>query len=119
MSTRHAITITRLFLALVLLWACTYGIVRELSPDPAAALGGLSTDEVTREYLKRELKLDQPYVVGVFSTLASALRLDFGRSTRSGRPALNEAGRPLLACDTFMRTACSTTRTADLTILFR
>lgn len=59
-----------------------------LTGDPATVLAGENADPATVERVREQYGLDLPLPVQYVTFLANLLRLDFGASLASGRPAL-------------------------------
>ncbi len=83
----------RLLQSLFVLWGLSvliFFIARVVPGDPArAALGHFARAEQI-EQLRQELRLDEPVMVQYYYWLASVLRGDFGSSTYTGRPVMQD-----------------------------
>lgn len=78
---------------LLLVSVAVFLILRLAKGDPAMAYLRMSNIPPTEQALvgaRRELGLDKPLPVQYFDWLQKALRLDFGRSYTTGKPALDE-----------------------------
>jgi peptide/nickel transport system permease protein len=79
---------SELFIVLIGITLVSFGILN-LTGDPAlSVLGAEATAEAVAD-LRRELGLDRPLLVQYVDYVASALRGDFGMSTRFRQPALD------------------------------
>jgi ABC-type dipeptide/oligopeptide/nickel transport system permease component len=67
-----------------------FSMVRLLPGDPAETIAGLQATQESVESLRRELGLDQPFLVQYGLFLERLTRLDLGRSTVSRAPVIEE-----------------------------
>lgn len=85
--------ITRIFLAIpmvIILLAFIFLILRIIPGDPVLAiLGGKAPKEVI-EQKRHELGLDKPLIAQFFDYFFKLFKGDFGKSTLTGRPVLDE-----------------------------
>ncbi|PNR96303.1 ABC transporter permease [Petrotoga sp. 9PWA.NaAc.5.4] len=92
MSLRNYI-IVRILLAIPMLFVLLvviFVVIRIMPGDPVAAmLGGRASQEVI-EARRAELGLNKPIIVQFFDYLGGLLKGDFGTSTMTGRPVLDE-----------------------------
>lgn len=63
-----------------------YFLTRTIPGDVVAVMLGTNADPEVAAQLRRNLRLDQPIIVGYFDWLAALLRGDLGESIRSGLP---------------------------------
>nr|WP_233186561.1 ABC transporter permease [Petrotoga sp. 9PWA.NaAc.5.4] len=83
---RILLAIPMLFVLLVVIFV----VIRIMPGDPVAAmLGGRASQEVI-EARRAELGLNKPIIVQFFDYLGGLLKGDFGTSTMTGRPVLDE-----------------------------
>ena len=70
----------------------SFGLMRLIPGDPAAAIAGVSASPAEIERLRRDLGLDQPLTQQFAAYFGNALRGDFGRSLSTKRPVAEEIG---------------------------
>lgn len=83
-------TAVRLLLTLLGLLTLLFFLVR-LSGDPAGVLAGPSATPAQLDEVRAGLGLDRPLLLQYVTFLGDVLRLDFGTSVFTGKPALNSA----------------------------
>ena len=64
-------------------------LLRVAPGDPVDAILGSSADEVSREFLRNKLGLNEPLINQYFSYIKNILHLDFGQSLSTQEPVLN------------------------------
>lgn len=67
-----------------------FGVMKLIPGDPAEIIGGMDASEADREAIRRRLGLDKPLYVQYLTFVGGALQGDFGESTRSRRPVIDE-----------------------------
>lgn len=74
-----------------------FGIMYATPGDPAILMLGENAPQAELEALREQLGLNEPVYVQYAIWMGNVLRLDFGRSIRSGRPVTNEISARLPA----------------------
>lgn len=64
-------------------------LLRVAPGDPVDAILGSGADEVSREFLRNKLGLNEPLINQYFSYIKNILQLDFGQSLSTEEPVLN------------------------------
>ncbi len=64
-------------------------LLRVAPGDPVDAIIGSGADEVSREFLRNKLGLNEPLINQYFSYIQNILHLDFGQSLSTQEPVLN------------------------------
>ena len=76
----------------IMLWiisSLVFILLRVAPGDPVDAILGSGADEVSREFLRNKLGLDEPLISQYFSYIKNLLHLDFGQSLSTQEPVLN------------------------------
>ena len=64
-------------------------LLRVAPGDPVDAILGSGADEVSREFLRNKLGLNEPLINQYFSYIKNILHLDFGQSLSTQEPVIN------------------------------
>ncbi len=76
----------------IMLWiisSLVFILLRVAPGDPVDAILGSGADEVSREFLRNKLGLNEPLINQYFSYIKNILHLDFGQSLSTQEPVLN------------------------------
>jgi len=76
----------------IMLWiisSLVFILLRVAPGDPVDAILGSGADEVSREFLRNKLGLNEPLISQYFSYIKNILHLDFGQSLSTQEPVLN------------------------------
>ena len=76
----------------IMLWiisSLVFILLRVAPGDPVDAILGSGADEVSREFLRNKLGLNEPLINQYFSYIKNILHLDFGQSLSTEEPVLN------------------------------
>ena len=76
----------------IMLWiisSLVFILLRVAPGDPVDAILGSGADEVSREFLRNKLGLNEPLINQYFSYIKNILHLDFGQSLSTEKPVLN------------------------------
>ncbi|KGF90651.1 ABC transporter permease [Prochlorococcus marinus] len=76
----------------IMLWiisSLVFILLRVAPGDPVDAIIGSGADEVSREFLRNKLGLNEPLINQYFSYIQNILHLDFGQSLSTQEPVLN------------------------------
>ena len=76
----------------IMLWiisSLVFILLRVAPGDPVDAILGFGADEVSREFLRNKLGLNEPLINQYFSYIKNILHLDFGQSLSNQEPVLN------------------------------
>ena len=76
----------------IMLWiisSLVFILLRVAPGDPVDAILGSGADEVSREFLRKKLGLNEPLINQYFSYIKNILHLDFGQSLSTQEPVLN------------------------------
>ncbi len=76
----------------IMLWiisSLVFILLRVAPGDPVDAILGSGADEVSREFLRNKLGLNEPLINQYFSYIKNILQLDFGQSLSTEEPVLN------------------------------
>ena len=76
----------------IMLWiisSLVFILLRVAPGDPVDAILGSGADEVSREFLRNKLGLNEPLINQYFSYIKNILQLDFGQSLSTQEPVLN------------------------------
>ena len=76
----------------IMLWiisSLVFILLRVAPGDPVDAILGSGADEVSREFLRNKLGLNEPLINQYFSYISDILHLDFGKSLSTQEPVLN------------------------------
>jgi len=76
----------------IMLWiisSLVFILLRVAPGDPVDAILGSGADEVSREFLRNKLGLNEPLINQYFSYIKNILLLDFGQSLSTQEPVLN------------------------------
>jgi len=75
----------------IMLWiisSLVFILLRVAPGDPVDAILGSGADEVSREFLRNKLGLNEPLISQYFSYIKNILHLDFGQSLSTQEPVL-------------------------------
>ena len=84
----------------IMLWiisSLVFILLRVAPGDPVDAILGSGADEVSREFLRDKLGLNEPLINQYFLYIKNILHLDFGQSLSTQEPVLNIILRSLPA----------------------
>ena len=76
----------------ILLWiisSVVFVLLRVAPGDPVDAILGSGADEISREFLRNKLGLNEPLINQYFSYINDILHLEFGESLSTQEPVLN------------------------------
>ena len=76
----------------IMLWiisSLVFILLRVAPGDPVDAILGSGADEVSREFLRNKLGLNEPLISQYFSYIKNLMHLDFGQSLSTEEPVLN------------------------------
>ena len=76
----------------IMLWiisSLVFILLRVAPGDPVDAILGSGADEVSREFLRNKLGLNEPLINQYFAYIKNILHLDFGKSLSTQEPVLN------------------------------
>jgi peptide/nickel transport system permease protein len=66
----------------------TFGLMRLIPGDPAAAIAGMSVTSEQLELIRKDLGLDEPFVVQLAKWYGGLLQGDLGRSILMGQDVM-------------------------------
>lgn len=91
-----AIRFARLLAVSAILVVFTFLMIRLAPGDPARLIGGLNADPDVIERLRRDLHLDEPWMIQFYHYISGLIHLDLGTSFSSGRPVATVLGERLV-----------------------